>query len=123
MSFCSFSLVLNVAAFTFLAYREVTQRKRLRAKVKETAKKYQILMDGVQSDIDETINKLKAQRDDVYKLYTELQTERDNLCEEIFKRDYDEAHREVKAAAEVVKPKRVYKKKEAKNGNDPKKQK
>lgn len=71
MSFCSFSLVLNVAAFTFLAYREVTQRKRLRAKVKETAKKYQILMDGVQGDIQETINKLKAQRDDMYNLYKE----------------------------------------------------
>ena len=103
MSFCSFSLVLNVAAFTFLAYREVTQRKRLRAKVKETAKKYQILMDGVQSDIDETIKKLKAQRDDVYKLYTELQSTQE--------------------AVKEVKPKRVYKKKEAKDGNDPKKQK
>jgi len=104
MSFCSFSLVLNVAAFTFLAYREVTQRKRLRAKVKETANKYQILMDGVQSDIDETIKRLKAQRDDLY--------------DEIAKRDYDEAHREV---IKEVKPKRTYKKKEVKDGKQPKK--
>ena len=106
MSFCSFSLVLNVAAFTFLAYREATHRKRLRAKVKERAKHYQILMDGVQSDIDETIKKLKAQRDELY--------------DEIAKRDYDEAHREV---IKEVKPKRTYKRKEKTDGNDPKKQK
>ena len=106
MSFCSFSLVLNVAAFTFLAYREVTQRKRLRAKIKETAKKYQILMDGVQSDIDETIKKLKAQRDE---LYNEMQKR--------------EAMAKAAEVIKEVKPKRVYKKKEAKDGNDPKKQK
>jgi hypothetical protein len=110
MSFCSFSLVLNVAAFTFLAYREVTQRKRLRAKVKETAKKYQILMDGVQGDIQETINKLKAQRDDMYN--------------QVLKQEaLAKAAQEVKAAAEAVKPKRAYKKREAKDGDDPKKQK
>ena len=105
MSFCSFSLVLNVAAFTVLAYREVTQRKRLRAKIKETAKKYQILMDGVQSDIEDTINKLKAQRDD---LYNEMQKR--------------EAMAKAAEVIKEVKPKRTYKKKEAKNG-DSKKQK
>jgi len=105
MSFCSFSLVLNVAAFTVLAYREVTQRKRLRAKIKETAKKYQILMDGVQSDINETIKRLKAQRDD---LYNEMQKR--------------EAMAQAAELIKEVKPKRTYKKKEAKNG-DSKKQK
>jgi len=104
MSFCSFSLVLNVAAFTFLAYREATHRKRLRAKVKERAKHYQILMDGVQSDIEETISKLKAQRDD---LYNEMQKR--------------EAMAKAAEVIKEVKPKRVYKKKEAKDGKEPKK--
>jgi len=103
MSFCSFSLVLNVAAFTFLAYREVTQRKRLRAKIKETAKKYQILMDGVQSDINETIKRLKAQRDE---LYNEMQKR--------------EAMAQAAELIKEVKPKRAYKKKEAKDGDNKK---
>jgi len=104
MSFCSFSLVLNVAAFTFLAYREATHRKRLRAKIKERAKHYQILMDGVQSDIDETINKLKSQRDE---LYNEMQKR--------------EAMAKAAEAIKEIKPKRTYKKKEAKDGKEPKK--
>jgi len=62
-------------------------------------------MDGVQSDINETIKRLKAQRDD---LYNEMQKR--------------EAMAQAAELIKEVKPKRTYKKKEAKNG-DSKKQK